>query len=476
MDEDVMAGPAPGIDSIVNSIATGERSCLEITEEFLAAADVSNAEINAFVTRTGKEARAAARRVDAGDPGASPLLGVPFTVKDTIQTGAVRTTAGSLLLADHIPDSDAVAVARLKRAGAIMVGKTSCPEFAMDIHTANRVVGATRNPLDPTRTSGGSSGGDSAAVAAGFAAFGLGSDYGGSIRWPAHCTGLAAIRPTPGLIPSNGLLPNASPDPGKPPNSLSVRGLFHTLAPIARTVADLQRVLPVLAGTPLPDVRAGTGRPAVAWSQGDNRISVRSDVVEAVASVADRLARSGLRVERRSPRRVEAAAEMLGALRDVDGLADVERLAQRRRQLLSPTSIARLEAMRDVSVREFQDLAMERDALREDALAFLEDWPIWILPVATIPAFELDADDPTAAQPAFVVDGARQARYEVMAPCWAVALYGFPSAVVPCGHSREGLPIGLQVVGRPHADMEVLAFAARIEALVEEEWSELDAR
>ena len=339
----------------------------------------------------------------------------------------------------------------------------------MDVHTANRVVGATRNPLDPTRTSGGSSGGDSAAVAAGFAAFGLGSDYGGSIRWPAHCTGLTAIRPTPGLIPSHGLLPNASPDPRKPPNSLSVRGLVHTLAPIARTVADLRRILPVLARKPLSDDRAGTDRPAVAWSEGDGRIRVRSDVVEAVASVADRLARSGLRVERRSPPRLDEAAEMLGALRDVDGLTDVERLAEGRLELLSPTSIARLEAMRDVSVREFQDLAMGRDALREDALAFLEDWPIWILPVATIPAFELDADDPAAAQPDFVVDGTRQTRYEVNAPCWAVALYGFPSVVVPCGLSREGLPIGLQVVGRPHADMEVLAFAARVEALVSPE-------
>jgi Asp-tRNA(Asn)/Glu-tRNA(Gln) amidotransferase A subunit family amidase len=158
---------------------------------------------------------------------------------------------------------------------------------------------------------------------------------------------------------------------------------------------------------------------------------------------------------------------MLGALRDVDGLADVERLADGRRQLLSPTSIARLEAMREVSVREFQDLAMARDALREDALAFLEDWPIWILPVSTIPAFELDAGDPTTAQPGFVVDGTRQTRYEVNAPCWAVTLYGFPSVVVPCGHSREGLPIGLQIVGRPNTDMEVLAFAARVEALAE---------
>jgi Asp-tRNA(Asn)/Glu-tRNA(Gln) amidotransferase A subunit family amidase len=137
--------------------------------------------------------------------------------------------------------------------------------------------------------------------------------------------------------------------------------------------------------------------------------------------------------------------------------------------------------MRDISVREFQDLAMERDALREDALAFLEDWPFWILPVATIPAFELDADDPTATPQEFVVDGTRQAKYDINAPCWAVALYGFPAVVVPCGHSREGLPIGLQIVGRPYADMDVLAFAARVEALVSptsptQEGRELDAR
>lgn len=460
----------PGaIASIVSAIYGGELTATDLVERHLQAADVGNEEVNAFVTRTGDTARELSARIDRESPPGLPLLGVPFTVKDTIQTQGVETTAGSLLLSGNVPEVDAEAVARLKAAGGVMVGKTNCPEFAMDIHTANRVVGVTRNPLDPTRTSGGSSGGDSAAVAAGFAVFGLGTDYGSSIRWPAHCTGLAALRPTIGRVPATGMLPNSSPHPAKPSNSLSVRGLTHTIAPIARNVADLQTIFAVLIGAEVSssptdrDVLDGLG---VVWLDGDGNIRPRSDVAASVERAADLLAGAGARVEFRRPPGIEAAAVTLREMRDADGLVDVERLAAGREDLLADTTRSWLDTAWTATVAELQDLTARRDALRADAEAFMNDWPIWVMPVATIPAFELDRDDPSHAQPQFDVEGTVQARYEIMSPCWAISLYGFPAVVVPCGVSQEGQPIGVQIVGQPNTDEQVLEVAARLESLV----------
>lgn len=462
--------PEPGaIASIVLGIQSGELTATEVVERHLQSADVGNDEVNAFVTRTADQAQDSAARIDRERPPDLPLLGVPFTVKDTIQTRGVETTAGSLLLTGNVPEVDATAVGRLKAAGAVMVGKTNCPEFAMDIHTANRVAGVTRNPLDPTRTSGGSSGGDSAAVAAGFAVFGLGTDYGSSIRWPAHCTGLTALRPTVGRAPSTGLLPNSSPHPAKPSNSLSVRGVTHTIGPIARNVADLQTIFTVLTGEEVSsrptdsDPLDGLG---VAWFDGDGNIGPRSDVAAAVERAGDLLADAGAEVEFRRPPGIEAAAVTLREMRDADGLVDVERLAAGREDLLADTTRGWLETAWTATVAELQDLTARRDALRADAEAFMIDWPIWVMPVATIPAFELDRDDPSYAQPEFEVEGSVQARYEIMSPCWAISLYGFPAVVVSCGVSNEGLPIGVQIVGRPHADEQVLEVAARLESLV----------
>jgi len=412
--------PEPGdVTSIVSGIHRGQLTATEVVERHLQIADVGNEQINAFVTRTADQARKLAARIDEERSPDLPLLGVPYTVKDTIQTRGVETTAGSLLLTGNRPEVDATAVARLKAAGAVMVGKTNCPEFAMDIHTANRVAGVTRNPLDPTRTSGGSSGGDSAAVAARFAVFGLGTDDGSSIRWPAHCTGLTALRPTIGRVPATGLLPNSSTHPAKPSNSLSVRGLTHTIGPIARNVADLQTIFAVLTRSGVSshdsdgDILDGLG---VAWFDGDGNIQPRSDVAASVERAADMLAGAGARVEFRRPPGIEEAAVTLREMRDADGLVDVERLAAGREDLLADTTRGWLDTARTATVAELQDLSARRDALRADAEVFMADWPIWVMPVATIPAFELDRDDPSIAQPQFEVEGTIQARYETMSP------------------------------------------------------------
>ena len=453
------------IEQAVTALRNRKRSAVELIDECLAATDARDGVVNAFVTRTADQARQTAKRIDREGPDDRPLLGIPFTVKDNIQTAGVRTTAGSLLLAHNVPAVDAPAVARLKRAGAVMVGKTNCSEFAMDIHTANRLVGVTRNPLDTGRTSGGSSGGDSAAVAAGFSMFGLGTDYGASLRWPAHCTGVLTIRPTVGRIPSEGLLPNDSGHLAKPMNSLSVRGLAHTLGPIARSVSDLRTLLSVLADFDQQRQRIDPSRLRVAWFTNVGDVSARADLARAVEEAADSLAGAGATVEQRHPPGINEAATTMREMRAVDGLVDVERLAAGREDLLADTTRTWLSSSRHTSVTEFQDLASKRDGLRADAEEFLDEWPIWLLPVATIPAFEIDATDPARAQPRFEVDGIEQERYEIVAACWAVSLYGLPSVVIPVARSQDGLPIGVQIVGRPNRDFEVLEVASVLEAL-----------
>ncbi len=218
-----------------------------------------------------------------------------------------------------------------------MVGKTNCSEFALDIHTANRLVGVTRNPLDTGRTSGGSSGGDSAAVAAGFSMFGLGTDYGASLRWPAHCTGVVTIRPSAGRISSDGLLPNDSAHLVKPVNSLSVRGLAHTVGPIARSVSD---VWTLLADRPTSTHSRAESKPADCESPG---------------SQTSEMYRQGPTLCRRSPMQPVASPApeppsssdtRPGSMRllprckrcAVDGLVDVERLAVGREDLLADTT------------------------------------------------------------------------------------------------------------------------------------------
>src|SRR5579871_1740093 len=194
VDTELLFSSAADIAAQVNQ---RQRSATEVVQAFLDRVQVVNPRVNAIVTLTEelalREARAIDDKVQSGVNG-GPLAGVPFTVKDLVAVAGVRTTGGSLLLDDWVPSATAPAIQRLQQAGAIFFGKSNCPEFGLELHTTNRVFGDTWNPWNLSYTSGGSSGGDSAAVAAGCVAFGIGTDYGGSIRWPAQCTGLTSLR------------------------------------------------------------------------------------------------------------------------------------------------------------------------------------------------------------------------------------------------------------------------------------------
>jgi Asp-tRNA(Asn)/Glu-tRNA(Gln) amidotransferase A subunit family amidase len=430
-----------------------------------------NPTINAIVTEREEESRAEAREADvalaSGGP-IGPLHGLPFTVKDLIATAGIRTTAGSLILKDYVPRSNATAIERLQDAGAILLGKSNCPEFALDLHTANRVFGDTWNPWNLRFTSGGSSGGDSAAVAAGMATFGIGTDYGGSIRFPAHCTGLASLRPTPGIVPGTGQLPYATHGEIPPPNSLSLQVWLQTIAPLARSATDLAMLVRAMAGPDKLDVHtvpvvmgdpAGVDirRLACAWFDGDGTVPVRSDIRTTIADAAAALAGCGVVVSNQRPPGFELAEEIFAGLRAAEGLPDLQALVRGRESELTDYLRVWLESSQPtVSLADYRALGARADAIRSRVMAFMETWPILLLPVASIPAFEPGPWD-------FVVEDTRVARFNIETCCRVVTLLRAPAAVAICGTSDEGLPIGVQIVGRPFHDHEALAVATALE-------------
>ena len=227
------------------AIRTGQVSSVELTNRMLARIARFNGTLNAIVTLTPDAALARARAADearARGEWWGPFHGVPATIKDTFETAGVRTTAGSTTLTDHVPARDAVAVERLRRAGVVILGKTNVPEMAADWQSFNAIFGVSRNPWNPDRTPGGSSGGEAAALAAGLTYVTIGSDIGGSIRIPAHFCGVYGHKPTLGVIPQRGHVPPPPGTPPSPPSTLAVAG------PLARSAADLKASLEALGG------------------------------------------------------------------------------------------------------------------------------------------------------------------------------------------------------------------------------------
>ncbi|MEW9871165.1 amidase [Arthrobacter sp. HS15c] len=465
-----------GLSMVEWALALRERrltavECLELHLERIAQ---ENPGLNAVVTLNPL----ARQEAEAADAAAAegrflgPLHGVPFTVKDTLATKGLRTTAGSPLLRDYVPEQSATAVRRLQEAGAVLLGKSNCSEFAVETHSRNPIFGDTWNPWDTRLTSGGSTGGDSAAVASGMSAFGLGTDFGGSIRWPAHCTGITSLRPTPGLVPETGLLPYVPPADGSlpAPNSMSALHRLGTVAWLARSVDDLGVLLGILAGpdgvdpstVPVPlggpvDSLAGI---TAAWSEDEGTFPVRDDLVAAVRSAAEVLEGLGLPTTHGRPPGLERAAAAFVALRTAEGMPEVVELAAGREDQLGAnlrtSLLGATPGANSSTVVEYRKAAAERDAIRARVLGFMEEHNILLLPVASVPA-----SDPRVGS--FTVSGKDIPWTELGSCCRAISILGFPVAVVPCGLSEEGLPVGIQVVGRPYRDREVLAVAAVLE-------------
>jgi Asp-tRNA(Asn)/Glu-tRNA(Gln) amidotransferase A subunit family amidase len=418
--------------------------------------------LNAFVTvdveralRYAVEAEAALMR----GAGTTPLLGVPISIKSSIDVAGLRCEAGSRLRAGYMAVCDAPLVTRLKRAGAIVVGNTNTPELLMAYETNNVLNGRTSNPWDLERTPGGSSGGESAAIAAGCVAAGVGSDGGGSIRVPAHFTGICGLKPTPGRIPGTQHFPAC----------VGPFAFMGVVGPMARTVGDLKIMLRVMAGYDLGDpmsanfVSVASDRRQLrglrVGCMTDEAIGAASaETRAAVGAAATTLESAGLAVVRVQPEGLEEAGELWRTLFCEAGAMLVRSLAGGRASELSPMLARFLATFPGEPPMTGERLLMtlvNRDLLRARFLQQMESWPVLLTPVASGPAFRHGEGGWSASDPVNYLEAMRFTQW--------FNLLGFPAVVVPVTRSAEGLPIGVQVVGRPYEEEIVLDVASLIE-------------
>jgi amidase len=442
-------------------IARREVSAVEVMRAHLDRVAETNPRLNAIVTLLPEkkllaEAENADRRVAAGES-LGPLLGLPVAHKDLTLTRGIRTTFGSPLFADFIPDEDALIVARLQAAGAITIGKTNTPEFGAGSQTFNQVFGPTRNPWDESKTCGGSSGGAAAALAAGMIPIADGSDYGGSLRNPASFCGVVGLRPSPGRVP---VWPDATPWFPVP-----VQG------PMARTASDVALMLSAIAG---PDSRALLSLPEpgeefrrplgrdfrgvrVAWSMDFGGVPFDPAVPAALAPARRVLAGLGCDVDDARPN-FDGAAVAFDRWRAWFFELNWGPLLDRNREDLKETVIWNIEQGRALDGPALAEATRCWTALLERMRTFFKRYQFLVLPVSQVPPFDVNAEYPTE------IAGVPMRSYtQWMASCAWISLLGSPAVSVPAGSTPEGLPVGLQIVGRPGDDFGVLQLAHAIE-------------
>lgn len=450
--------PATEQAALIRSGALSARELLAAHLERIAAIDPA---VNAIVTltpeRAHEEAAAADERLARGEP-LGPLHGLPIAFKDMVMTAGVRSTMGSTLLADHVPTEDDLIVERLREAGAITIGKTNTPEFGAGSQTFNEVFGATRNPYDPSKTCGGSSGGAAVALATGMLPIADGSDMGGSLRNPASFCNVVGFRPSPGRVPTHPARHAWSP--------------LVVLGPMARTVGDVALLLSAMAG---PDDRSPislsdpgatfardlsrdfSGTP-IAWSRDLGGLPFDPEVLRETAKAAPVLESLGCRVVETEPdlREADDAFKVLRAFSFLTGLGGVPEAAEpalketirgelARARALSPIDLIRAEAQHTQIYHRMREFLTEHEFL--------------IAPVSQVPPFDVEVPYPTE-----IAGVAMESYIDWMKSCYLLTVTGHPCASVPCGFTDAGLPVGLQIVGRHHDDFGVLQLAHAFES------------
>ncbi len=411
-------------------VREGAISPLELVEAHLRRIDERNPSINAFVTVLAEEAREAARALERS--GTRGLLhGVPMTVKDSFDMAGMATRVGSLERPETPAARDATVVARLRAAGAIVVGRTNTPEMLKRYDTDNAITGRTNNPWDLTRTPGGSSGGEAAAIAALCSAGGVASDGGGSIRMPAHFCGIAGLKPTPGRIPGTGHVPSL----GYP------AGLVTVVGPMARTAADLRLLFSVLAGYDSQDVfsmPAPLREPVVdamrigVWEQFYG-VPVDPEIRAAVRRAATLAGELGFTVDAFEPRGLERAPNLWNFVFNQWVEAGKELTAQ-----VALQNLAASTAMRAAMLRQ------------------MEAVPIILMPVFGIAAFR-------HGESRWQVEGKEIGLFQAGMPAVIANVLGLPAVTIPMAVSSAGIPIGIQLMGRPFEDEILLEIAIRLE-------------
>ena len=442
---------------------SGEISVTELAEAHIRQIERLNPVLNAFADFDAERVRERARKHDAwrGSRDRRPLFGLPVTVKSSIATRGLKCEIGSLLRKGDVPHEDAVVVARLRAAGALILGTTNCPEFLMAYETDNLLHGRTSNPWDLTRSPGGSSGGEAAAIAAGMSAAGLGSDSGGSVRVPAHFTGICSLKPTPGRIPGRGHLPPC----------VGPFQILGAIGPMARTIADVALMFRLLSGQDVADpagARVELREPGleelrgnrIGFFEDDGLVPVTRETRAAVHAVAGVLREAGFAVEPFRPRTLEALRTVWNKFFVHCGAMFYAPVIAGREEELSPIfrEFLGIAAMvSPLTAIELLNAWKELDLLRGKMLEEMKRYPVLLCPVASVPAFR-------HGERVWDVEGQKVEYLDAWRYTqWFNAL-ACPAAVVPVGSSPDGLPIGVQIVARPYEDEIALGIAGVVDA------------
>lgn len=434
-------------------------SPVEVVEAYLQRIEKLNPSLNAIITFAPdllEQAKDAEARLQRGDA-LGPLHGVPLTIKDTIETAGLKTTSGSVIRAAHVPERDAPAVARLKAAGAIIIGKTNTAEMAMDYTADNPLFGRTNNPHDQSRTPGGSSGGEAAAIAAGLSAGGLGTDLAGSIRIPAHFCGIAGLKPGSGRVSADGEFPE----------SIGPYSLGAVVGPMARNVKDLLLLFNVLVGLGQPltsheigqSQRTDLRQAHVAWYTEDGVIPVTEETRQAVKNAVLALADAELSVAECRPPGIERGLDLWLKLFSRASVVELREVYSGRESEAGEFVRWRLATADDApppTLDEYIRDWRERDRWRVRLLQWMETTPLIVCPVGATPAFEHDVHKVAVA-------GKTVNTFRAFSYSQTFNVFDLPAVSIPAGRSIEGLPIGVQIVGRPGAEASVLAAAAIVE-------------
>jgi amidase len=447
---------------LAGDVASGARSAREIMTAYLERIAACNPRVNAICTLLPEEE--AMRLADAADQrrasGATlgPLHGLPMAAKDLTATRGIRTTMGSPVFADNIPEEDSLLVQRLKRAGALVIGKTNTPEFGTGSHTFNPVFGITRNPYNLDKTAGGSSGGAAAALASGMLPLADGSDMGGSLRNPAAFCNVVGFRPSMGRVPHW-------------PNIMAWQSRLGIEGPMARDVQDCALLLSALAGPderdPVSiqedpekfrqDLQHDFSGVRIAWTPDLGILPVAREVVEVCEKSLRQLQDCGFHVEHHCPD-LKGAMDVFRVLRASYYAQAAGPLLAAHKDKMKDTLIENIEVGLQLSGTDITAADANRTRLYLNLLNLFEQYDFLVLPTTQVQPFDVETEWVTEIEGQILPD-----YLDWMSICCIISIFDLPAISVPCGFTRQGLPVGIQVVGRPRADLDVLRAAYALE-------------